>query len=426
MTNSNSSGTHWRRRTISRRAMLRAAAGAAAGSAALALAACGDDEAQDDSSGIATATDTGTSDLIGPVEQQKQRRLGTGLTGWDPSQTYDGYTLFAPNGSTSAYLIDMRGEVVHTWDIADPSGPDSAWYVSLLENGNLLVLLDRPAADAPVFVWKGGAVMEVDWQGNVLWEFEDPAQHHDARLLANGNLLLLRTELTPPDVAERVQGGQPGSGGNGMWCDWVAEVTLDGETVWEWHAWEHLNPETDRVNWQDFRAEWTHGNSVEQMPDGNILISFRNINTVAIVDRESGAITWKLAAPVIAQQHDATCLANGNILIFDNGAHRLNVSLPYSRVIEVDRETKEIVWQYTDRAPMNFFSPFISGAQRLPNGNTLVTEGNFGRLFEVTPEGGLVWEYISGFITVRPIQGESNAIFRAYRYGPEAFPQLQA
>lgn len=412
--------------TLSRRALLRAAAGAAIGSAGLALGACRGEETQDSSSVLATAIDSSSSPLIGPVEQQKQRRLGTGLTAWDPSRTYDGYTLFAPQGGTSAYLVDMRGEVVHIWDITDPSAPDTVWCVSLLENSNLFATVHRPAGDAPPFVWKGGVVMEVDWQGKVLWEFEDPAQHHDARLLPNGNLLLLRTELTPPEVAAQVQGGLPGSGGGDMWCDWIAEVTLEGEPVWEWHAWEHLDPEIDRIHSQDLRNEWTHGNSVEEMPDGNVLISFRNINTVAIVDRESGDFAWKLAAPDVAQQHDATYLDNGNILIFDNGAHRTNVALPYSRVIEVHPETKEIAWQYMDPAPMNFFSPYISGAQRLPNGNTLITEGNFGRLFEVTPEGQLVWEYISEFFTVRPITGESNAVFRAYRYGPQAFPRLQA
>jgi hypothetical protein len=426
MTNSVSSGRSWRQRRLSRRAMLRAAAGAAAGSAAVALSACRGDGAQDSPSVTATATDTSTSSLIGPVEQQKQLRLGAGLTGWDPSQTYDGYTLFSPTGGASAYLIDMRGEIVHTWDIIEPSGILSVQYVNLLENGNIMARIYKPAGDAPVFVWKGGVLMEVDWQANVLWQFEDPAQHHDARLLPNGNLLLLRTELTPPDVAARVQGGVPGSDGDGMWCDWVAEVTLAGETVWEWHAWEHLDPENDRMNPQDLRNEWTHGNSVEQMPDGNILISFRNINTVAIVERESGDIIWRLGAPNVAQQHDPTYLPNGNILIFDNGAHRLNVSLPFSRVIEVNPETSEIVWRYSDPAPLNFFSPFISGAQRLPNGNTFVTEGNFGRLFELTPEKEIVWEYINPFVTNQAIQGDSNAIFRAYRYGAEAFPQLQS
>lgn len=416
----------WQGRRLSRRGLLRAAAGAAVGSVGLALVACEDGEGQGRSSAVATAEARRSADVIGAVDQRKQVRLGTGLTAWDPSQTYDGYTLFAPIGGASAYVIDMEGEIVHSWDIAEVSGPRSLRYVYLLDNGNLFCVGDLPTGDAPVFVFKGGFMMEVDWESKVLWRLDDPAQHHDARLLPNGNLLVLCTELTPPEVAARVQGGLPGTGEGGMWCDWVKEVTREGETVWEWHAWEHLDQETDRINWQDFRDEWTHGNSVEQLPDGNVLISFRNSNTVAIVDRQSGDFLWKFGPPELAQQHDASHLPNGNVLIFDNGAHRLNVPLPYSRVIEVDPETNEIVWQYFDQDPLDFFSPYISGAQRLPNGNTLITEGNFGRLFEVTTQGQVVWEYISPFFGETPIFGESNHVFRAYRYGPEAFPRLQA
>jgi hypothetical protein len=306
------------------------------------------------------------------------------------------------------------------------SGLRALWYVYLLESGNLFAVGHLPAGDAPWFVFKGGFVMEVDWDSKVLWQLDDPAQHHDARLLPNGNLLLLCTELIPPEVAARVQGGLPGTGEEGMWCDLVKEVTLEGEILWEWHAWEHLDTETDRINWTDLRYEWTHANSVEQLPDGNVLISFRNINTVGIVDRQSGEFVWKFGPPELAQQHDASYLPNGNVLIYDNGAHRLNGPLSFSRVAEVAPETSEIVWQYIDQTPPNFFSPYISGAQRLPNGNTLITEGDFGRLFEVTMEGQVVWEYVSPFFGRMPVFGEANRIFRAYRYGAEAFPHLEA
>ena len=82
--------------------------------------------------------------------------------------------------------------------------------------------------------------------------------------------------------------------------------------------------------------------------------------------------------------------------------------------------TKEIVWSYQERRLIDFFSPFISNAQRLPNGNTLICEGNFGRLFEVTPEGELVWEYVNPHFPV-PSPGETpnNSVFRAFRYSPE-------
>jgi hypothetical protein len=101
-------------------------------------------------------------------------------------------------------------------------------------------------------------------------------------------------------------------------------------------------------------------------------------------------------------------------------------------VIEVSRQTKEIVWEYVDKPPQNFFSSYISSAQRLPNGNTLIAEGAFGRIFEVTAAGETVWEYVVPYfapwqVSGEPVpvaHGEQNAIFRAFRYAREQIPWL--
>lgn len=121
-------------------------------------------------------------------------------------------------------------------------------------------------------------------------------------------------------------------------------------------------------------------------------------------------------------------------MIFDNGTYRENIALNFSRVIEVNRASKKVVWEYTDTPPQNFFSPYISGAQRLRNGNTLITEGNYGRLFEVTSEKEIVWEYVnphfgSQQITRDPslaVQGEQNSVFRSFRYAPGQIPWLKS
>jgi len=413
-------------RRLSRRGLLRGAAGVAIGSLGLAAAGCSSDEKDITATAVPTSGPAASSAVIGPVEQNRLRRLKLGLTAWDPSKTFDGYTLFAPLQTTGkVYLIDMEGNFAHKWDIKLP--PQCVGYHggNILPNGNLFYVPQAPTGEAPWFVFKGSILMEVDWDGNILWQLNQPDHHHDARMLPNGNMLTLNTELTPPDVAARVKGGLPDSQTGQTWCDYVTEVTREGEIVWEWHAWEHLDTETDIMNSNDSRQEWTHGNSVEQLPDGNILVSFRNINTIGIVDRASGDFVWKLGPPTIAQQHDPTMLPNGNILIFDNGAHRFDSSLPYSRVIEVDPKTNEIVWKYADKAMLNFFSPYISGAQRLPNGNTLITEGNFGRLFEVTTEGEIVWEYINPFFGPDPLFGEGNFVFRSTRYTKDELPHLK-
>jgi len=413
----------WTRRKLSRRRLL---TGAAAGSAGLAVAAAcgGDNDAAKATPSPSAGTPDASRGVIGPVEQQKQLRIRSGLTAWDPTKTFDGYTVFAPNRGQQAYVIDMDGRVVKSWDLTVDDDAATVWNADALENGNLFIMITRPSQDAPPFVFKGGTIMEMDWDGNEVWRFDDPDQHHDAKLLPNGNLLLLRTERLPDDFAASVPGGIPGTEGeHGMWADWVVEATLDGEVVWEWHAQDHLDPNTYPIALPNARDEWTHGNSVDQLPNGDLLISLRNVDTVAIVDRASGGVTWELRAPAVAQQHNARVLENGNVLIFDNGVHRANGSVPYSKVIEIDVDApEEPVWFYQDPFLMNFISPFIGGAQRLPNGNTLITEGNFGRLFEVTPENELVWEYINEFVTVDQVLGTNNSVYRAHRYPADWFP----
>ena len=171
------------------------------------------------------------------------------------------------------------------------------------------------------------------------------------------------------------------------------------------------------------RTLWAQCNSVEELPDGDILASFRPTSTVVLISRKTGKILWKLGPPTVAGQHAPTLLGNGNILIFDNGVHRLDDSMPYSRVIEINPDTNEIVWKYQDKPAWNFFSPRMGNAQRLLNGNTLICESSFGRFFEVTKEGETVWEYVNPFFG-KPFFGgpptsESNQVFRALRYSAE-------
>jgi len=352
------------------------------------------------------------------VDQQKIRRSRTGLIAHDPVLAQPGYTLFAPMyGDGSVFLIDMQGEVAHRWSMPYRPG----LYAHLLDNGHLFyggkVMTDLDRFEA----WrrfKAGAALEVDWQGRVIWEVNHPDHHHDARKLNNGNVILLCLKPLAPALARRVRGGLPGSEADGqIYADYLLEVTTSGEIVWEWRSWEHLDPDTHPITPQDHRAEWTHGNTVAETEDGDLLVSFRNISTVVMIDRATGNIVWELGPPPLAQQHDPRPLPNGNVLIFDNGTHRSDHPVTYSRVIEIDPKTSEIVWEYVDQSLFAFFSPYISGAQRLANGNTLICEGVHGRIFEVTRAGELVWEYVSPHFfdeTGRP--GINNWVFRAFRY----------
>ena len=101
----------------------------------------------------------------------------------------------------------------------------------------------------------------------------------------NGNVVLLCARPIPPALHPRVKGGLPGTEIDGrMYADYLVEMTTRGEVVWEWRSWEHLDFETEVITLQDRREEWTHANTVAELPDGDLVVSFRNISTVAIVE----------------------------------------------------------------------------------------------------------------------------------------------
>ena len=360
------------------------------------------------------------------IESTTIKRRGTGLRGYDPARAFPGFTLFAPSAQTNrtVYLIDLRGEVVHTWDMPYPPG-----YGYLTDRGTLFyngkIPNESRVGRAPYMC---GVALEMDWKGKVLWEVRHPEHTHDGIRLKNGNVLLICKQPLPQDVVARVSGGRAGTEyDNGkMIGDYLVEMTIDGKIVWEWRAWEHLDPVEDGITAvQDDRDVWTLANGLSEMPDGNILLSFRNISTVIMINRQSGAIYWKLGAPPLSGQHAPYMLANGNVLLFDNGPHRLDTTLPFSRVLEIEPATKKIVWKFQEAITSNFFSPRISNAQRLPNGNTLIDEGAFGRFFEVTPEGDVVWEYVNPYFGGPP-KAQTNAVFRAYRYTAEEIARAQS
>lgn len=360
------------------------------------------------------------------VEQQTRLRTGrTGLTALDRDRACPGYVLYTPMaGRGDVYLIDLEGNVVHQWRMPYPPG----LYGYLLPNGNVFYggkVMDETWDRFPAWKrFKGGVMVEVDRHGNVVWEHRDPDHHHDHRRIDSGGALYMTVERITPALAAKVQGGVPGSASEGMWADVLVEVDADGHRVWEWHAADHLDVHRHILTVNDRRDEWSHGNTIAPIGNDRVLFSFRNISTVGIVDKASGEITWELGYETLAQQHDPNMLPNGNVLIFDNGSHRRDAGLPFSRAIEVNPATNEIVWEYADNPAYNFFSSYISGARRLPNGNTLITEGQFGRMFQVTPEGEVVWEFINPHFHLDAEDQPVNRVFRATHYLKEDIPWL--
>lgn len=373
----------------------------------------------------------------------------TGLTHKD-SRTEGGYTLITPIGGDMTCLINETGQIVHTWKVPD----FQPGYGYLLPGGRLLVR-GQPLVqtDADVYTSGGRAdiLVELDWEGNELWRWEHPAFHHDMLRLPNGNTMVITWEELPEDIAARIKGGLDrdlqkrvfskeyedqfkffmkglGVGGRprdlkGFLSDAILEIDPAGNTVHTWHAWEHLDPDKDIVCCKEYYHEWSHANSLDMNEDGEVLISFRELSKVIRVSWPEGKMLWEYGDGWISHQHTVTFTPEGNMLAFDNGAHHPTV--PRSRVVEVDMKTNEMVWQYYPEHVFSLMSGHIAGAERLRGGNTLICEGQSGRIFEVTPDCDVCWEWISPFLL--PFRGvKCSMLFRAHRYfadGPELMGQ---
>ena len=267
--------------------------------------------------------------------------------------------------------------------------------------------------------------------------------------------------------------------------DTIIEVTWDGKIVWEWICSDHFDEMGFSEEAKNILAhnpgildvgggmgDWVHINSVstlgpnkwfdsgdERFHPDNIIWSGRETNIMAITDKKTGRIVWQVGpdytttptlrklGQIIGPHHvhmiSRGLPGEGNILVFDNGGWagygtpnpgsptgRRNALRDYSRVLEFSPVTLEVVWQYPPleagfAMPVGrhkFYSALLSSAQRLPNGNTLITEGMDGRIFEITAEFDNVWEYVSPYYSQK---GNRNIIYRAYRVPYEWIPQIE-
>ncbi|MFQ6030743.1 MAG: aryl-sulfate sulfotransferase [Dehalococcoidia bacterium] len=342
-----------------------------------------------------------------------------GLIYYAPQNAYLGYTLVATNrGGTFANLIDMEGRVCHRWH-----WEGGIVYGYLLPNGHLLFRSSAPQEGGTAsFGGSSASLVELDWEGNEVWSYHDPTLHHDFERLPNGNTLALLWEALDPELVAQVRGGFTTEEDDPilMYGDVVREITPSGDVVWEWNSWEQFSPAEEVICPLERRREWSHQNALNLTPEGDLLVSYRQISTVGIVDRASGKFKWKWGPGEVYHQHHPTYLNNGRIMIFDNGAHRRE-GASFSRIIEVDPTTNQIGWEYQSNPNIAFYSHNISSAERQPNGNTLICEGAAGRIFEVTPQKEIVWEYINPFFgQAQAGTGNSvNNVFRSHRYGPD-------
>jgi hypothetical protein len=326
----------------------------------------------------------------------------SGVTIHRSEQCDDGYRLYSGRQTEEAHLIEPGGQEVHVWQHQQ----GFTWhYAEMLPNGHLLAVIKEQEDKVP------GMVLELDWESNLIWQADVPA-HHDLDRLESGNTLIVGREYVRN---EKIRDGTIKS-------DYIVELTPMGKVAWEWHIDQHVGEIADLVP-VELPAEhrdWAHTNTVESLPEnaagvadgrfreGNVLTSPRNLDTVCVIDRDTGEVVWAWGPGQLDKQHMPTMLTNGNMLIFDNGTER-----GYSRVIEIEPISGEIAWEYVADPPESFYTPTRGANERLPNGNTFITDSDNGRLFEVTPDGEIVWEF---HIPQTRDDGSPMPMYRALRY----------
>jgi len=406
----------------------------------------------------------------------------TGTTIYDPARAWSGYTVLSPMGTQAAIVIDMNGNVVKQWDgyVNSAGGPARIFPNGVVMGANgtnaprqeSLELIMRDFAGK--VLWKFDHNQQIEARGGTIWAAR---QHHDwqredfpAGYYSPGvnpaiegvkTLILTHTNHTRPNVSDAA-----------LEDDRLIEVSANGDIVWEWTASDHIDEfgfsaaarkvikAAPGNNAGRGSFDWLHINSATyvgpnhwfdagdpRFAPNNVIISSRQASFLAIIGRD-GKVVWRLrpdfneskelrAIRQIIGQHNAHIIPKGlpgagNVLVFDNGGASgygfpnptapdgaNSFARPSSRVLEINPVTLELVWSYTGT---KFFGSNSSGAQRLANGNTLVTEGPSGRLFEVTAQKQIVWEYIYPQFSGA---NSSNSVYRGNRLPYDWIPQIE-
>ncbi len=354
-----------------------------------------------------------------------------GVHGWQPERAWPGINLYTVGGLSKVELIDDAGLVLQRWQ--HPS--TSEWYnATRLDSGDLLVIAaagdlapskERRIRDKA----EARMLLRYDAAGTLVWERRIPV-HHDIQPVSPRSSTEGGAFLTLTSRFRRIEAvhGSAIVEDNG-----VATLSREGELVAELSLFDVLDAAATRgdtaFRWiekeVDVRADGEtvdllHANSVVPCelpgregeagifgPD-RVLVSLRHQNAIVVIDLARRELVWSWGQDELSGPHDATVLADGHVLVFDNGLGR-----EWSRVVEVDPRTDEIVWQYAADPRGDFYTPTRGSSQRLPNGNTLIAEADRGRAFEVTRAGEVVWTY---WIPDRGRSGKRKSLTRIRRF----------
>lgn len=315
--------------------------------------------------------------------------LASGVTIHLREKVYPGLNLYTSGHAPEALLVDMDGKELHRWgrtfaevfgNADPPKSRGSQWWcwMHLYENGDVLAL------------FSGEGIAKLNARSEVLWAHRNRA-HHDVAIADDGDIYVLTRKAS---VISRVHPTRP------ILEDFVTVMGPDGKTKRSFSLLEAF----ERSSFPDaWRSAMTHGDvfhtnalvlldgcgcdKVAALAKGNLLLSLAEPDVLAVVDPKSEKVVWALEGE-FATQHDSQIVGDGHLLLFDNEG--LSMA---SRALELDPATGETVWQYRGDERNPLYSKRMGGVQRLPNGNTLVTESENGRVIEVTAAGEIVWEF---------------------------------
>lgn len=319
----------------------------------------------------------------------------TGIVVHDEKRAFDGLNFVVSAHKPSAFIMDMKGNILHEWSLdfekVLPNKPDFRHEEShkifwrrahLFPNGDLLI------------IFEGIVIAKIDKHSNLIWA-NPCAAHHDIFVDDNGNIYTLTRREVQDYKRKKFEGP--------ILEDFITILDSKGKIVRNVSLLECvLNTKAkDETFFTLKKGDIFHTNTIEVLDGsvahinplfkkGRVLVSFRENHTIAVVDLNKKKVVWQMHGPW-SYQHQPTVLADGNIIVFDN-----NSKGSESRIIEVDSVAKKVVWVYEGKQGEEFFSKECCGSnQRLPNGNTLITETDYGRAFEVTPDGKIVWEFLN-------------------------------
>ncbi|MBZ9728466.1 arylsulfotransferase family protein [Salegentibacter sp. JZCK2] len=377
---------------------------------------------------------------------------------FSPSLVNGGYLLVNDAGNNRVFLMNYDLDILHEWDLVAGIGNDS----TLLPDGNLLTLLMDE--DAIInFGGFGGLIQLLDKDSNILWEFpystEDYNLHHDIEMLPNGNILAMVWEKIP--IQEAKESGVDTN--TDIFPEKIIEIDpATNAIVWEWRSWDHIvqdfdsekanygviadHPELIDINYvKDEKGDIMHGNGIAYDPDKDLIfLSINFYSEVWVIDHSTttaeakdssggnfnkgGDLVYRFGNPEAYQNPEGTRMFDrnhfpnllngedtGSILVFNNNItaeqsilYELKLPAEYDLASNQNNEL-DVLWSFTST---NLFSPKVSGGVRLPNGNTLITEGDHGG-WEVTNSGNVVWKF----------KGD-GFYWRIYHY-PQNAPELK-